>query len=175
MKLINTLKLIGKANWGTAAWVLLYAVVLGAGPILINLLVNLFSGNNDFYFLIDNGQLVIFSATLISSGLYFVGKDFKRPTRFPGRIGFLLILGIIWAIVLGIFTCITIDKTATEGFIRNWGMVRIFSLVLSAVSLIIVYIAAAINEWRTQQYYKPGIYQTGTGKLEEDFDKSGGV
>jgi hypothetical protein len=174
MKLINTLQGIGKANWETAAWVLIYAGIVGAVPILATLIIYLVSGNSDFHFLTDNGQLIIFSATLISSGLYFVAKDFKKTSDFPGRLGFLLILWGIEAIALIIFICITIDNTASEGFIAEWGIIRISSIVIPVVSLVIVYIAAAIHEWRTQEYFMVQTYKTGTGKLEEDFDQTGG-
>ena len=69
MKLFNTVKSIGKEHWVTASWLLGYTVIFGAGPMFISLIIKSFFGNVDFYFLTDNGQVVIFSAALISSGL----------------------------------------------------------------------------------------------------------
>ena len=174
MNLANTIKSVGKNHWGTATWFLGFTIIFGAGPMLINIIINTFLGKADPFFLIDNGQVVVFSAAVVSSGFYFVGKDFKR-TVFPGRQGFILILGILWAIVFSIFTVITIyDSMATGTSTINWGTVRLWSLIILVISLIVVYIAAAINEWRTEEHYKPPIYKRGTGGLEEEFDKTAG-
>jgi len=175
MKLFNAIKSIHKEHWITASWLLGYAVIIGAGPMWINLIIKSFYGSVDLNFLIYNGQAVVFSAALISSGFYFVAKDFKKPV-FPGRIGFILLLVLIWALVFSVFTFISLCNSLKISIPTiNWEIIRLWSIGLAITSLIIVYIAAAINEHRMEEHYKPQIYDTGTGKLEEDFDRSGGA
>jgi len=170
MGLFKTIKSIGKEHWITAIWFLVYSIILGSGPILLNLIIGSFIKPFDLYSLIDSGQLIVLSAALVSSGVYFVGRDFKR-TVFPGRLGFLAILIILWMLVCAIFTCITLfGLTNFSGLTIYWEKIRIWNYVVSVVSLIVVYVAAAINEWRTQLQYKLP-WDSGTGKLENDFDK----
>jgi hypothetical protein len=174
MKFFDIIKSVGKEHWGTASWLLAYTIIFGAGPILVSLIVKSLFGNVDFYYFIDNGQAVIFSAALISSGFYFVGKDFKNV--FPGRLGFMLLFGLIWMVIFGIFTCIILYNSLGISTPKiKWELVRSWSIGLVISSLIIVYFAAAINEWRIETHYKTKTYQTGTGRLEEDFDRNRSV
>ena len=88
----------------------------------------------------------------------------------------MLFLCLIWALVFSIFTCITLYYSLNISIPTiNWQTIRLWSIGLVIGSLIIVYIAAAINEWRTEEHYKLPTYETGTGRLEEDFDKNGSV
>jgi hypothetical protein len=173
MDLLKTLKSINKEHWSTATWWIGFTIVFGTGPMWLSFLINAAFNKNNINYLIDSGQLVVFCMALISSGIYFIGREFKQ-TSFPGRLGFILILGVVWVITIGVVAIITIcSSLPIDAGTMNWGLIRTISVVMSIISLVVVFFTAAINEWRTQIYYDVPQFAQGTGKLEEDFDKTG--
>ncbi len=174
MVLIKTIKSIGKEHWATAILFIVFAIFFGAGPMWVNAIVGSFLKPFNIYSLIDGGQLIILSAALVASGVYFVGKDYKK-TVFPGRLVFLGILLAVWMVVCVIFTFIILSgRISFLGLTVQWETIRMWSYILLGVSLLVVFIAAAINEYRTQIHYYTLIWEKGTGKLEHDFDNMPG-
>ncbi len=170
MAFLTTLRRVRGANWSTATWLVIFSLFLGTIPMWGGfLLARLLSHNVPAVQVIDDGQLVIYSAALLSTGLYFVGKDFKS-SAFPGRLGFLLILGILIAVATLLFSGITIADTTTTGAIQiDFSILRYTSIGVFFASIALVFVSSAVNEslreldiieQRTQQM----------SKLESDFD-----
>ncbi len=174
MTFFRTLRIVNRTDWSTATWLVVFSLFLGTIPMWGGfLLARLLSHNVPVVQVIDDGQLVIYSAALLSTGLYFVGKDFKS-SAFPGRLGFLLILGILIAVATLLFSGITIASTVTGGVDWiDWVILRYFSIAVFFVSIILVFVSSAVNESlrsldiRTEQRKE-------MSTLEERFDKLGG-
>ena len=147
MAFLTTLRQVRGANWSTATWLVIFSLFLGTIPMWGGFLfARLISQSIPAVQVIDDGQLVIYSAALLSTGLYFVGRDFKA-SAFPGRLGFLLLLGLLMVVATLLFSAVTIESTINVGVIRIDSLIlRYFSIGVFFVSIILVFVSSAVNE-----------------------------
>lgn len=174
MAFLTTLRQVRGANWSTATWLVIFSLFLGTIPMWGGfLLARLISQNIPAVQVIDDGQLVIYSAALLSTGLYFVGRDFKA-SAFPGRLGFLLLLGLLMVVATLLFSAVTIASTINVGVIRiDSLLLQYFSIGVFFVSIILVFVSSAVNESLRDLDIRTELSK-GRSTLEEGFDKLGG-
>lgn len=166
MRLIKTLIEIKGAQWQDAAGWLAFTLLLGLLPFWGGLVL-WGCGYVSWLNLIDHGQFAIFTAPVLSAGLYFVARDYNNK-EFPGRLFFILIFAILLVLVTLVFAGSTIRSEHTT---VNVMVLRATSIAMFVISGIFVFIVSAINEHRQRYSALHGDEMT---ELESDFELAGG-
>lgn len=174
MQLFSTLRKLEHDKWSTASWWLGFTLVFGTMPVWTTLImVRILPQNMSVYQITDQGQLLVYSFAFLATGLYFVGREFKA-TAFPGRQGFLLILGILFALALSAYVCIVLTGVLEKEVIAiDFAVLRLISIVTFVITLIIVFIGAALNESLVHEDMK-ALRSKEMTQLGEEFDRLGG-
>jgi hypothetical protein len=162
----NAIGDIEKQYWKTALWIILFTLIFGLLPTWITLFMfNLHSISINIQDVTDNGQFAIYSAALISSGLYFVAREFNTH-KFRGRGGFLLIL-----FILVVLASLLVGSATISGKVNlpiNTMFLRYSSIIIFILTVPIVFICAAKNEAGVAEDYR-AIYSKSYRELDKKF------
>lgn len=171
METINSFLHIGWRYWKTALGWLLFSLAFGLLPTWISIIMlKLFKYEIGFPCTTDNGEFALYAASMVSTGLYFIGKDFIR-TSFPGRMVFLSIFGLILVTASLLFGGVCVAKAAQLPI--DMAILRIISIGTWVISIPLVFIVSAINEFNSAQDLTE-LQNQQQNNLEERFDETGG-
>jgi len=119
----------------------------------------------------NNGELIIYAATILTTGMYLVLEDY-RTSFFPGRKIFGLLSLICLFASTFIFSAIIAFNIENNRLIFDIDrdLILILSVVIFIISILLTLLINSIDRERTNIDYAA---QAGKGlkKLEENFDK----
>lgn len=168
-KVIDFFKSLGPYSVYTEAfWELFISSIISTLP-LWGLYISLSLNQQDifeltrFYVLIHNGELFIYAATTLAPVLYIVNKERNNNSKFPGKFLFTSITVIIAAISALI---IATQKDKAIALSQNWLEI---SLILYAISIVVLYFVLAINNRMLPD--PAGLFRDSEDKYFEEYSK----
>jgi len=118
----------------------------------------------------DHGQFALYSAALLSTGLYFSAREF-RYWNFRGRLAFVLIFGPLLIVSALLYGGVALaDAVAWQ---VNPLILRYTSIGIFIISIPLVYISAAKNEAGTAHNIETALISQ-REKLEAQFEETDG-
>jgi hypothetical protein len=160
----------------TSKW-LAFTLLGGLLPVLGGMLLfRLFSIKFDFATFSSNGEFALYSAALIAPACYLIVKDYKNSIFIYRSIFTLVSLLCLLASTIlfaGVTAVNSIGKDQIP-FKLDLDFLRIITLVLFAVSVIISFIATAVDTYRILPEDIRDERKEELEKLEDAFDKLGG-
>jgi hypothetical protein len=127
MEFINALLETRSSNWKDAAIWLAYALLGGLLPIWGGVLfLRAISKPLAMYYFIDNGELAIYSASILSPTLYLILKDFKTSI-FANRHIFALVSLLFLLVSSFLFASVVASSAGKfevdQIFLRKWTVI----------------------------------------------------
>ncbi|MDQ3816154.1 MAG: hypothetical protein M3362_00510 [Acidobacteriota bacterium] len=160
----------------TSKW-LMYTLLGGLIPVWGGIVTfRLLSINYNFGTFTSNGEFALYSAAMLAPACYLIAKDYK-DTVFVYRSVFIFICVFCLLFSAILFSLVTaVNGIGKEKLPIKFDadFLRTSTLYLFIVSIIIAYIATAVDSYRILPEDIRDMRQDAINKLGDDFDKLGG-
>lgn len=172
INLVSLIKSATKENWwDTVKW-LMYNIFGGLLPVYVTvLIIAIIPISFDFFAFFENGEFVIYSASLLSGACYLILKDKETPFVHRHLFGGVSLVAIVVATT--IYAGLRLIRLYSPDDVGiNKKALVISSTILFAISLVVSFLANFVDNI-INSVDPTALKRTTQEKFETDFDKLG--